>query len=89
MTSLPTPAHDSGDPLSYLNAIEAVWLAADGTITRCPHCRVTHAMLPMSGTGWGVEVFHEDDCPAHEDNLPAEEFDGTDVVIPVETSEDW
>jgi hypothetical protein len=30
-------------------------------------------MLPMSGAGWGLEVFHEAACPDHDDYLPAPE----------------
>jgi hypothetical protein len=65
--------HDHSDPLSYLNAIEAAWLASDSHITRCLHCHVTYRMLPMTGTAWGLEVFHQDHCPEHDDNQPIPE----------------
>jgi hypothetical protein len=62
--------HDSDDPLAYLNAIEAIWLAADSTRPRCPHCRVEERMLPMTGNGWGLDVFHEVGCPDNPDDEP-------------------
>ena len=64
----PQPPHDHDDPQSYLNALEmAVY---EATTIRCVHCHATGKMLPMSGAAWGIEVFHEDDCPEHEDNQP-------------------
>lgn len=65
--------HDHSDPLSYLNAIEAAWLASDSHVPRCPHCHVSYRMLPMTGNAWGLEVFHEPDCPEHDDNQPSPE----------------
>ena len=47
------------------------WLDADSTVPRCQHCTTTGHMLPMTGTAWGLEVFHEQHCPEHEDNQPA------------------
>ena len=68
------PPHDSDDPLGYLNAFEAALLAHDLPPLPCPHCHDTRKpLLPMSGNGWGVETFHEPDCPDHDDNLPAPE----------------
>jgi len=64
------PSHDSDDPLAHLNAIEAVWLASDRRITHCPHCTVVKRMLPMSGNGWGVELWHEASCPENVENHP-------------------
>lgn len=63
--------HDPDDPLAFLNAIEAVWLASDASVTRCPHCNEERHMLPMSGNGWAVEIFHDRHCPNHENNQPA------------------
>ena len=63
--------HDFRNPLSYLNAVEIMWLAADSTVPRCPHCHVTYEPLPMQGTAWGLDVHHERECPEHEDNQPA------------------
>lgn len=73
-----TNEHDHNDPLAFLNAIEAAWLASDSTIPRCPHCQEERHMLPMSGNGWGVEIAHEPHCPSHEDNQPAYEVDFND-----------
>lgn len=70
--------HDFDDPQSQLSAIEMAWLAADSTVPRCPHCNEERHLLPMPGTAWGVEVFHEPHCPNHEDNQPAAGFDCTD-----------
>jgi len=68
--------HDSDDPMAFVNAIEAIGLAA--TLPPCPHCTMTTKMLPMSGTGWGLDVTHQSGCPLHEDNQPAHEVDFTD-----------
>lgn len=66
--------HDSWDPMSHLNAIEAAWLASDKTVEWCHYCTPELHMLPMSGPGWGVEVFHEPWCPEHDDNQPTPEW---------------
>lgn len=63
--------HDRDDPMSYLHAMEAVGVAV--TMPPCPHCRSSTRPLPMSGNGYGVEIFHEDGCPEHEDNQPTPE----------------
>ncbi len=66
------PAHDFADPVSQLNMLEAAKLAAD-LEHRCPHCDVHTEVIAMTGTGWGVESFHESRCPDHDDNLPTPE----------------
>lgn len=53
--------HNIGDPLSRLEAVEAAWLAA--SMPRCPHCHDRRELIPMTGTAWGVETFHEEGCP--------------------------
>jgi hypothetical protein len=68
--------HNSDDPMAFLNAIETIGLAA--TLPPCPHCTMTTKMLPMTGSGWGLDVIHEPECPLHEDNQPAHEVDFTD-----------
>lgn len=61
--------HDFDSPMSELGKLEAAALAV--ALPHCPHCHSEHIPVPMSGTAWGVETFHEDDCPQHEDNRPA------------------
>ena len=72
--------HDFADPLGYLYAIDAASLQVD--VRACDHCKVTTDLIPMSGNGWAVEVFHETHCPHHEDNQPAAgmDFTGRDDV---------
>jgi hypothetical protein len=70
--------HDFTDPLSQLNAIEMAWLAADSTVSHCDHCQVTHRMLPMMGTAWGLDVSHEPHCPEQDDNQPYAESGSAD-----------
>lgn len=36
----------------------------------------------MSVTGWGVEVFHKDDCPTRRTTSRPDEFNGTNVLLP-------
>jgi hypothetical protein len=38
---------------------------------------MTTKMLPMTGTGWGLEIIHQPECPLHEDNQLAHEVDFT------------
>jgi hypothetical protein len=60
--------HDFDNPLSQLDALEMAWRAADSNAPGCSHgCSVTYRMLPMTGTAWGLEEFHEDGCPINED----------------------
>lgn len=68
--------HDFDHPLNEVHKLEAARLAA--TMPACPHCHAEHAPLPMTGTAWGVETFHEASCPNHEDNQPAAEWGGDD-----------
>ena len=65
------PPHDYEDLQGYLNGLEAALLAA--TAITCHHCRATGKPLAKTGNGWGVEVFHEPDCPDHDYNLPTPE----------------
>lgn len=66
--------HDFDNPLSRLAMLEAANLAT--ALPRCPHCHDERRAVPMPGTAWGVETTHEPDCPLHEDNQPAAEWDG-------------
>lgn len=66
--------HDSDSPESELGKLEAVALAR--SLPKCPHCHSERSLMPMTGTAWGVETFHEDTCPEHEDNRPAVEPGG-------------
>lgn len=62
-----SPPHNPNDPMSYLNAIEATWIAADATRVKCPTCNVRYSMLAGPGNGWLVEEHHERTCLMHED----------------------
>ena len=73
-----SPDHDHDHPLSHVGAIEAAYLALHRNLPPCPHCHDERRIVPMSGTAWGVETFHEPDCPSHEDNQPAAEWGGDD-----------
>lgn len=60
-----TTGHDHSNPLTRLAAVEAAALASAIT---CPQCAVETHPIPMGGTGYGVEEFHEPGCPNHEDH---------------------
>jgi hypothetical protein len=65
------PPHKPDDPIGQLNALEAALLAV--RLPPCRWCADRRELLPMSGNGWGVEIFHAPSCPEHEDNRPAAE----------------
>lgn len=65
--------YDFDNPLNELAKIEAARLAS--TMPKCIHCHAEHSPVPMEGAAWGVETFHEADCPEHEDNQPANEVE--------------
>lgn len=69
-------AHDHGNPLSTVSALEAAFLALPRNLPPCRHCHDRREIVPMEGTSWGVETFHEPSCPEHEDNQPAAEWGG-------------
>jgi hypothetical protein len=81
--------HDPNNPMSFVNAIEIIGLATK--LPPCPHCYRTTKLHPMTDVGWGLELFHEPDCPEHEDNQAAAEYDAsnTDPADPPGSSEDW
>jgi hypothetical protein len=62
--------YDFDHPLNTLNRLESALLAAD---MHCIWCEAEHTPVPMGGTDWGVETFHQPECPEHEDNQPANE----------------
>lgn len=70
--------HDVHNPLSRMNATEAAFLSLKRNMPACQHCDDRRELIPMQGTGWGVQTFHEDACPLHEDNQPAAEWGGDD-----------
>lgn len=74
------PPHDWDDPRQYLNGLEMARYLAEAP--PCPHCHAHGELLPMTGTAWGIEWFHEDDCPDHDDNLPTPGQDGNTRRMP-------
>lgn len=55
--------HDFNHPESELNKLEMIYIAGLRSLPECPHCRVEYRVLPMQGTAWGLEHFHEHGCP--------------------------
>ena len=59
--------HDFTDPMSELNKLEMIYasvlLKRPGADLACRHCDVELRPLPMYGTAWGLEHFHEAGCP--------------------------
>ena len=64
------PPHEPDHPMAHMNAVEANQLATAPGALVCPHCRVEKRMLPLTGAGCGVEVFHQPGCPEHEPPTP-------------------
>lgn len=70
------PRHQADDPVDYLNQLEAALLAARLQDTGCASCVLRCDPVPGTGTGWVVEVFHEAQCPEHDNNLPTPQRPG-------------
>ncbi|MFS3127480.1 hypothetical protein ACLM5J_03650 [Nocardioides sp. Bht2] len=55
--------HQFDAPESFLRRNEMLLLGIRMRPAFCHHCRPDYRLRPQSGTGWGIEWFHADDCP--------------------------
>lgn len=70
-------AHTPHDPDSEFRAVEVAFWAP--RMDPCEACGANWRPLPMLGPPWGIELPHEDGCPA--DDQPAAVYHAADDAV--------